>query len=342
VAELLAPLRHPEELVEILLHEGAAHLGANTASLCLLDEDAGCFVLVGAVGYSPNITSTSSRFPADAPVPARDAVELGASVLLSSIAERDERYPIFAGTPTTDLAYAVVPVGDHPAAGALALGWAEERSFDDPDEVALLELLGALAGQALERARLYAASTVAQEQLALLAEVSRRLSLSLDVETTLGSVLDALVPIVADSAAVHLFREGELHAVAVRHRDPVGEAAMRALMQRSEGRTREHHLLLAARQGERTLLHDVPRELLDDLAEDDEHRRLLEDTDVRSRLVVPLVAGADPVGTLSLTMTLIKIENKIVASIDLERLHNSCSSARYDTRTPAGGSPCRK
>lgn len=303
VAELLAPLRHPEELVEILLHEGAAHLGANSASLCLLVEDRSCFELVGSVGYRDDITTTWSRFPADAPVPARDAVERGSAVLFGTVAERDERYPIFRGVPTTDLAYAVVPVGDDPPIGALTLGWPVERTFDDEDEIALLGLLGALAGQALERARLFSASSRAQQQLALLAEVSRRLSSSLDVEATLGAVLDALVPMVADSAAVHLAAEGRLVVAAMRHRDPAGESAMRMLAARTSGEADSDVLRRAATDGEVTVAAEVsPSEVLDQ-AEDDEHRRLLAAVDVTSAAVLPLPANDGPVGTLTLTMS---------------------------------------
>jgi GAF domain-containing protein len=303
VAELLAPLRHPEQLVEILLHEGAAHLGANSASLCLLDADRTNFELVGAVGYGEDITTTWRRFPADAPVPARDAVQRGTPVLLGSIDERDERYPLFKGVPTTDRAYAVVPVGDDPAVGALTLGWPVERSFDDVDEVAMLELLGALAGQALERARLFAASSRAQSQLALLAEVSRRLGASLDVETTLGSVLGALVPAVADTAAVHLYADGELSVVAIRHRDPLGEAAMRSLIARDSRRPPDPTLMRAVVAGEVTLMSDVPPEVVTDQADDDEHRRLLDALDVRSGVVLPLASSDGAVGTIALTMT---------------------------------------
>jgi GAF domain-containing protein len=303
VAELLAPLRHPEDLVEVLLHDGAAHLGAHTASLCLVDEDAGCFELVGSVGYGDAITTTWQRFPMDAPVPARDAVVHGRSVLLGNVRERDERYPLFAGTPTTDAAYAVVPVGDDPAVGALTLGWPEERTFVDPDEVALLELLGALAGQALERARLFAAKTEASERLAVLAEVSRRLGASLDVDATLASVLDALVPAVADTAAIHLSVDDELTAVAFRHRDPSGEAAMQALVDRAGGRATAGEMLAAAHHGTVSIVSDLPREAMLSRAEDDEHRKLLEAIDLRSGVVLPLLAGDRPVGVLSLTMT---------------------------------------
>ena len=298
VAELLAPLRHPDELVEILLHEGAAHLGANSASLCLLVEDRSCFELVGSVGYRDAITTAWNRFPADAPVPARDAVERGATVLLGCIAERDERYPLFRGVPTTDLAYAVVPVGDDPAIGALTLGWPVERSFDDEDEVALLTLLGALAGQALERARLFADSTRAQDQLALLAEVSRRLSSSLDVDATLAAALDAVVPAVADSAAVHLLEETGLVLAAVRHRDPNAEAALRELAERSGG---EERWLRVVREGVVSLegKDPEPDETVGD--DDDERRRLLAAVDALSTIVLPLAATEGPVGTLSLS-----------------------------------------
>lgn len=301
VAELLAPLRHPEELVEILLHEGAAHLGANSASLCLLVDDRSCFELVGSVGYRDAITTTWNRFPADAPVPARDAVELGTSVLLGNLAERDDRYPLFKGVPTTDQAYAVVPVGDDPAIGALTLGWPVERTFDDEDEIALLGLLGALAGQALERARLFAASSRAQDQLAMLAELSRRLSSSLDVDATLGAMLDALVPAVSDSAAVHLLDDGRLHVAAVRHRDTTGEAAMRPLLART-GDASTEPLARAVASGEVTVLPDVPT-AMETAGEDDELRRLLSAVDATSAIVLPLKSSDGTLGTLTLTMT---------------------------------------
>lgn len=80
----------------MLTTDAVSALGASFANVSTLDWATGTFTLVAAVSTPEVIVGGFSTFPLDAPLPSRDAVHTGGPVLLSSIAERDRRYPTLA------------------------------------------------------------------------------------------------------------------------------------------------------------------------------------------------------------------------------------------------------
>ncbi len=235
----------PESVAAAVLTEGVPAVGGNTGSICLVADDGETVEIVHEIGYRDEVKERWRTFPLAAPLPASDAIRTGEIVLLSGPEDRDQRYPVFEGTPMVgDLAVAVVPLIDEDgsAFGAMVVGYPRPRSFSEA-EVRVLSALAAQAATALRRAALFEdvrqAATAerearlvaerAQERLAFLAEASSTLASSvLDLETTLAHVVELAVPRLADGCAIHLVDErGRTRTVAVTHVDPAAVARLR-------------------------------------------------------------------------------------------------------------------
>jgi PAS domain S-box-containing protein len=135
----------------------------------------------------------------------------------------------------------------------------------------------------------------------LLARSGELLGVSLDVDTTLGQVARAVVPLFADWAAVDVLDEsGRFRRVGVAHVDPEGEELLRELDRRwplvpRAGRLRGH--VVATRQP--VALFEVRPQNLRRLARDSEHRRMLAALGMASALWVPLIARDRVLGVIS-------------------------------------------
>jgi PAS domain S-box-containing protein len=224
-------------VAEAVLQEGVPAIGGVTGSICLVADDGKTVEIVLEVGYEDDVKERWASFPLDANVPASEAIRSGEMVLLNGPADRDDRYPVFVGTPMRQaVAHAVVPLIDEDgvAFGAMAIGFPDPRSFND-GERRVLSALGAQAATALRRAALYEeaaeaaaaerearmAAETARERLSFLAEASSELASSvLDMETTLARAVDLAVPRLAEGCAIHLVDEqGEAKALAATHLD---------------------------------------------------------------------------------------------------------------------------
>ena len=124
-----------------------------------------------------------------------------------------------------------------------------------------------------------------------LAEASRALADSLEYESTLASIAQLAVPVVADWCAVDLAGSvaGELDRVAVAHVDPAKVKWAREIVERYPADPRAdrgvHHVL---RTGESQLWADIPDELIAAAAQDEEHLRLIRTLGMTSAMMVPM------------------------------------------------------
>ena len=124
-----------------------------------------------------------------------------------------------------------------------------------------------------------------------LAEASRALADSLEYESTLASIAQLAVPVVADWCAVDLGGNvaGELDRVAVAHVDPAKVEWAREIAERYPADPRAdrgvHHVL---RTGESQLWPDIPDELIAAAAQDEEHLRLIRTLGMTSAMMVPM------------------------------------------------------
>jgi PAS domain S-box-containing protein len=124
-----------------------------------------------------------------------------------------------------------------------------------------------------------------------LAEASRALADSLEYESTLASIAQLAVPIVADWCAVDLVSDmaGELDRVAVAHVDPAKVIWAKEIAERYPADPRAdrgvHDVL---RTGESQLWPDIPDALITEAAQDDEHLRLIRTLGMTSAMMVPM------------------------------------------------------
>jgi PAS domain S-box-containing protein len=135
-----------------------------------------------------------------------------------------------------------------------------------------------------------------------LAEASRLLASSLDYETTLSTVAHLAVPRLADWCAVDLLAEGgTLRRVAVAHPDPERVALAHALEARYPADPAAPHGVHAViRTGRAEIVADIAPELIERVARDAEHLRIIRALGLRSYMVVPLATRAGVLGAISL------------------------------------------
>ena len=291
-----------EQVADVVLGRGLALLGAATGSLCLLRPDGVTVEIVRAVGYDEWVIEHWRRFAVSDDVPASEAIRTGQPVYLRSIEERDIRYPVFRDTPTVDsAATAVVPlvVETGTALGALAIGYTDAQTFPAADR-AMLRALAAQAAQALERARLHEAERRAHARFAFLAEASAVLSASLDLEETLTALADLVVPRLSDWCTVHLLEGGRPVFVAAAHPDPARRELALELNRRWPVEMGDGGIGNCLATGEPVRFQVVPRDMLEGIARDEEHRRFLEKLDLGSGMIVPLKAGGRVLGAISM------------------------------------------
>jgi PAS domain S-box-containing protein len=142
-----------------------------------------------------------------------------------------------------------------------------------------------------------------EERSALLAEAGETLTASLDLETTLRSLADLCVPQLADWCAIDLLRPDErrLERMAVAHLDPDKQALGYELQARYPTDLRAPEgLPKAIRIGRSELFEVVSDDLLEAVAQDAEHLRILRQLGIGSGMVVPLRARGRTFGAMVL------------------------------------------
>lgn len=299
---LLSDARTTSDVTDLLAGHAREALDAVGMAVMLLSRDAAALELVHAEGYDPEVLASYRRVPLDVSTPAGDAVREGAPVFLPGVRERDARYPAFAGHSARELASAVLPLAvEERTFGVLAASWEGRRDFDD-DEQRFLLAVADQASQALDRARLAEAERRAADRERFLARILEELSATTDDERALSRVANLLLPHFADSCSVYLQDERGLRRIATAHTDPELQSVVEALAARDGAYTSNPVLLEVARTGEASMAPDVPDELLDTLVPDEEHRALIRRLQIRSGMVVPIVARGRSLGVLGMAM----------------------------------------
>lgn len=141
-----------------------------------------------------------------------------------------------------------------------------------------------------------------EEWTSFLSEAMRLLTESLNVEVVLERLAQIAVPILGDWCAIHLVdARGEPQQVAVAHVDPAKVLMARELQERyppdPNAETGTHAVI---RSRTPMMWEDIPDELLETTAQDEEHLRLLRDLQFRSAIVVPIVARDRALGAITL------------------------------------------
>ena len=188
--------------------------------------------------------------------------------------------------------------------GDSLLGIAEffTHEIEDPDLALLeaLEALGSDVAQFLLRCEAEARLRRSEEVQRFFARASAAfVAAALDYEATLRRLATLAVPALGDWCTVYALREdGGVDRLEIAHADPEKEPLAQQLG-RYPAHPR-HPVYRVLRTGEPLLVPDIPEELLDQVAHDDDHRRIMCELGLRSGLIVPLSARGRMLGALVL------------------------------------------
>ncbi len=135
----------------------------------------------------------------------------------------------------------------------------------------------------------------------LLANAGRILSGLHDLKTTLSEVASQAVPLLCDYCVIDLLDDdGQIQRVAVCHSDKSKEPLIRELQERYPASWNPDSLVVKAiRSGEAQLLHSVGRNLLESVAENPEHLKLLVALNPTSAMVAPLMVRGKTFGAIA-------------------------------------------
>ncbi|MDQ1680172.1 MAG: hypothetical protein QOI42_1031, partial [Frankiaceae bacterium] len=303
VAAALARTRSLDDALDVTIAHATGIVGANVASVSLLDEDSRTVRLRRMA--PPVEVGVFDTYDVDDELPASEAIRTGRAVRVGSVAERDRRWPQIAqfdhGFDHTMLA---LPLRvEDTTIGVITLSFASQGAHDEPDEAFVTAFADACA-QALERARAAERASAANGRLTILAQASAQLATSLDVERTLASVARLAVPSIADWCVVHLLVQGELEAVAVEHVDPDRrELAWQAQRRWPERMADNGGVAQVVRSGVSMWVPDIgelPPDVVQQGWHDAEHGALLQELGLVSVIIAPLQARGRTLGTLTL------------------------------------------
>jgi PAS domain S-box-containing protein len=172
--------------------------------------------------------------------------------------------------------------------------WAVVRATPIPDATGQVTLAVNVIRDVTERKRTGDAARFLAAAGAALAE-------SLDYRVTLQRVADLAVPTLADWCMVDVVEAGGIERVAMAHADPNKVEAMERLQrQYPDDPSATYGVPNVIRTGRSELATEISDAMLEASARDAEHLRLLRELQLRSYIVVPLVARGRILGAVSL------------------------------------------
>ena len=140
----------------------------------------------------------------------------------------------------------------------------------------------------------------AARRASFLAEAQSVLSSTLDYEVTLRNLARLAVPQLADWCAIDMVApDGSLERLALAHADPGKQRLADEIERRYPPRQDPGIGALKAVISHRSeLIREIPSELLDSVAQDEEHARLIRRLGLRSAMIVPLVVRERALGAI--------------------------------------------
>jgi signal transduction histidine kinase/ActR/RegA family two-component response regulator len=308
-----APALKARDIAAVIVHDGAAALGARRAGLWLVADDRRTLELVESAGFSARTIERVSRLPFDAPTPIAHCHAARAEVWLESAADYAAAYPEDAreqrdAEDASDTALLCLPlVVEQRCFGAFSLVFPQPRTFG-VEERSFLLALSRQAAQALERARLLEEAERVEASQRFLSEASAVLASSFDYDAILAAVTRLAVPSLADWASIDMLNpDGTFRRVGVAHIDPIkaelGWELSRRYPPSSQDPTGPGRVV---RTGRPEVFEDIPEELLVQAVPDADILRIIRALGLVSSMCVPLIVGGRPAGA----MTLVSAESR--------------------------------
>lgn len=199
--------------------------------------------------------------------------------------------------------YMIVPmVARGRTTGALTFLSTREGLHYGPADLDFAHHLARRFALAVDNARLYQEAEKARERLTFLARASELLSETLDLEKTLQQVAYLTVPRLADWCGIELVAEdGSIQNAAVAHVDPDKVKFAEELRTRYPlDRDAPTGVPNVIRTGRSELYPEITDQMLELSIDDPEQLRIFREVGFSSILIVPLIARARTLGTLTL------------------------------------------
>ncbi len=294
-----------EDVAEVACRIGTEATGGHSGALWLQQPDAS-LRLAGSWGIPASFIEQFRHIPADASdAPALAVMRDNAAIWVETAQDYQRVSPSYfekalaAGRLS---AFGALPIaGEGRATGVIVFAHASERVYDAADR-AFYASLAQHCSQALERARLLDAERRSNFRLQLLARAGETFASSLVIEDTLRAVAKLVVPSFADWCIVDLVEGNAIRRVVVEHQDAAKVEHACAIAAR-------HPIALGDGGAIASLIADglarfyrrVPLDALLAAARDEEERAAFVNEGIISAILVPLKAGRDCIGVLSLT-----------------------------------------
>jgi PAS domain S-box-containing protein len=183
-----------------------------------------------------------------------------------------------------------------------------------------------------------------EDERAFLSDASRALASSLDYHETLRSLVSLAVPRIADWCAVDVLEDDGIQRLGVAHWDPSKERLAHEVAERwpaDPGAASGVPQVL--RTGEPELIPEIPQELLEASARDEEHLRILRELGLRSGMIVPMIARGRTLGAITLVAAesgrvydagdlrfAEQLATRAAIAVDNARLYQQAERARAD------------
>jgi GAF domain-containing protein len=209
-----------DEVMRAMLEEGVRIAGAAAGTVGIVGADRQV-QLIGLSGYEPDDHPYWHSFGLDDELPLSEAIRERRAVVLSTTAERDERYPALRGRgEQRDHALVCLPLllGEV-AIGGFSASYPPETAFGQ-DDLSFLKSIGEQCAQAIDRARARERATRARTRFDALATASRALARTLDHDRTARTTVQLAVDILGHRAT--LFLRDRDRAVVVARGDTSG------------------------------------------------------------------------------------------------------------------------
>ena len=231
-----------------------------------------------------------------------------AALVAADVATGDETFGLFL-LPVLALAMRA-RVAEVAAVAGLALALALVSPLWNEGGLTVSPLVTLIAGSAIaiwgagERHAAIAARAAAdaeQRQLSLLAEAARITDGAADIDEALRRLVDLLVPDIADAAWIDLLPgSGGVRRLAARASGPDREEIESWLLARGSARRADLSPITRALRGEGSQLAHLDDRLRDALAQDEDDHEMLERSQLRWTMALPLAPSGGPLGALAL------------------------------------------
>ena len=279
----------------------------------VVDEDGESYTLYTIAGVD---RASFSQFPMPRNTAIFEPTFTGREVVRIDDVRADARYGHSApyhGMPEGHLpvrSYLAVPVRTRrgEVLGGLFFGHPEPGRFSESDERVVVGI-ASHAAVAIENARLYESERAAHErsersrrQLAALAEASRALATSLELDDLLGELAAAVVPAIADTIDIFLVDDaGAIRRAASRLAPHVVEVLQGVDLVTPDLTSAAHPVTRVIRTGTSLLVEQIPSAVIDLVVTESSHRTRLAQLEPISAVVAPILGRGGVVGALAIT-----------------------------------------